>query len=94
MVILQIEHPVPNYDGWKKAFDSDPVERHQSGVIRYTVYRKADDSNYIVINLEFEKLSEAENMLNSLKKLWNRVEGQVMDNPQAKILEIAEHKEY
>ena len=27
MYILQIEHPVPNYEGWKKAFDSDPVNR-------------------------------------------------------------------
>jgi len=25
MYILRIEHPVPDYDGWKKAFDSDPV---------------------------------------------------------------------
>jgi hypothetical protein len=23
--ILRIEHPVPDFDGWKKAFDSDPV---------------------------------------------------------------------
>ena len=94
MFILQIEHPVPNYEGWKKAFDSDPVGRQQSGVLRYTIFRKTDDTNYVVINLEFEKLSEAENMLGALKKLWNRVEGQVMNNPQAKILELAENRQY
>ena len=43
MYILQIEHPVPNYEGWKKAFDSDPVSRKQSGVRHYKISRKTDD---------------------------------------------------
>lgn len=34
MLILQIEHKVPNYEGWKKAFDSDPISRKKSGVKR------------------------------------------------------------
>ena len=25
--ILRIEHPVPDYDAWKEAFDSDPISR-------------------------------------------------------------------
>lgn len=94
MVILQIEHPVPNYEGWKKAFDSDPVKRQQSGVIRYSIYRKADDPNYVIIDLVFDELSEAENMLNALRKLWSRVEGQVMNNPQTRIIETVESREY
>ena len=24
--ILRIEHPVPDYDAWKHAFDADPIE--------------------------------------------------------------------
>ncbi len=31
MLIVQIEHPVPNFDAWKQAFDSDPVSRGFSG---------------------------------------------------------------
>ena len=27
MVILQIEHPVPSFVGWKVVFDSDPIDR-------------------------------------------------------------------
>jgi hypothetical protein len=27
MHILRIEHPVPDYDAWKQAFDSDPLNR-------------------------------------------------------------------
>jgi integrase len=35
MHILRIEHPVPDYDSWKAAFDSDPVGRERSAVRRY-----------------------------------------------------------
>lgn len=94
MPTLQIEHAVPNFDGWKKAFDNDPVGRPQSGVISYKIFRKVDDSNYVIIDLEFNKLSEAETFLSSLRKLWSRVEGKVMNNPQARIIEVVESKEY
>lgn len=33
MTILRIEHGVPSFEGWKKAFDSDPVNRKKMGVI-------------------------------------------------------------
>jgi hypothetical protein len=94
MFVLQIEHSVPSYEGWKKAFDSDPVKRQQSGVVRYTIYRRTDNPNYVIIDLVFDAKAEAENMLNALKKLWGRVEGQIMNNPQSRIMEMAETKEY
>ncbi len=88
MYILQIEHPVPNYEGWKKAFDSDPVNRKQSGVRRYKISRKIDDPNYVIVDLEFDNLTDAEACHEKLKSLWNRVEGTVMNNPQSKIIEV------
>lgn len=94
MVVLHIEHPVPNFDGWKKAFDSDPVGRQQSGVRRYRVLRPVDDPNYAMIDLEFDSLPEAEAMLAALRSLWSRVEGSVMTNPQTRIEEIVESREY
>jgi hypothetical protein len=39
MHILRIEHPVPNFDTWKTAFDSDPIGRKQSGMHRYRILR-------------------------------------------------------
>ena len=94
MPILQIEHNVPNHDGWKKAFDSDPIDRKKSGVKRYRIYRPIEDSNYVVIDLEFENLHDAQSTLAKLRNLWNRVEGTVMVNPQARILDIVESFEY
>jgi len=90
MTILHIEHKVPSFDGWKKAFDSDPIDRKKSGVRAYHVYRPADDPNYVIIHLEFNTAGEAEATLAALRKLWVNVEGKVMMNPQTRILELME----
>jgi hypothetical protein len=94
MTILQIEHQVPNYDGWKKAFDSDPIDRKKSGVKRYRVYRPTEDSNYVIIDLEFDDFNSAQMALNALKNLWNKVEGTVMVNPKTRLLDVVDSKEY
>jgi hypothetical protein len=94
MYILRIEHPAPDFDGWKKAFDSDPVGREKSGVRRYRVLRPIDDANYVMIDLEFETASQAEALLAALRVLWGRVEGTIMMNPQARIVEVVEIQEY
>ena len=93
MVTLRIEHRVPNYERWKRAFDSDPVDRKGSGVRRYQIMRGVDDPNDVIIDLEFNTKSEAEALLNAMRHVWERVEGSVMWNPQAWIVEVAESHE-
>lgn len=90
MLILQIEHKVPNFLRWKKAFESDPINRKKSGVRRYSIFRPIDDPNYVIIDLEFDKLKEAEYTLTALRNLWGKVEGKVMMNPQTRILDLVE----
>lgn len=90
MTILHIEHPVPGFEGWKKAFDADPMNRKAAGVKRYRVYRSAQEPNYVAIDLEFENKETAEKMLAALQTLWKKVEGTVMTGPQAKIFELIE----
>ena len=94
MYILRIEHPVPNYDGWKQAFDSDPVGRERSGVRRYQISRQVDDPNYVMIDLEFDTMKQAEALLTAMRVVWGRVEGTIMTSPQARIVEAVEIKEY
>ena len=94
MYMLRIEHPVPDFDGWKKAFDSDPVGREKSGVHRYRVLRPIDDPNYVMIDLEFDTVSQAEALLAAMRVVWGRVEGTIMMNPQARIVEAVETKAY
>jgi hypothetical protein len=94
MYILRIEHPVPDFDGWKKAFDTDPVGREKSGVRRYRVLRPIDDANYVMIDLEFDTASQAEALLAAMRVVWGRVEGKIIMKPQARIVEAVETKEY
>lgn len=94
MTILHIEHPILDYDSWKKAFDSDPVGREKSGVRRYQILRPIDDPNYVMIDLEFDTPGQAEALLAAMRVVWSRVEGRVMTNPQARIVETVETKGY
>lgn len=93
MIILQIEHPVPDYEGWKKVFDSDPMRRKQSGVIRYKIFRQTENRNYVIVEMEMNSLDEAKNLLSKLRQLWNQVEGKIITGPKARIVEMAESKE-
>jgi hypothetical protein len=94
MYILRIEHPIFNFADWKKAFDSDPIGREKSGVRRYQILRPADDEKYVMIDLEFDTMSQAEAVLTALRALWGRVEGTIMMNAQTRIVEVVETGEY
>ena len=90
MTVLHIEHPVPDFEGWKKAFDADPIDRKSSGVKRYKLYRSTSNPNYVAIDLEFDRLENAENTLKKLQVLWRQVEGSVMTGPKAQIFDVIE----
>lgn len=90
MPILRIEHAVPDFTGWKRAFDSDPADRKGSGVRRYQVSRSVDDPNYVMIDLEFDSLEDAEGLLAKMRQVWNGEGRNVMRNPQARIIDTVE----
>jgi hypothetical protein len=94
MPTLRIAHQVPDYAGWKKAFDSDPAGRVRSGVRRYSILRGIDDPNYVMIDLEFDSQAEAEGLLAAMRQVWSRVQGSVIFEPHARIMETVETKEY
>jgi hypothetical protein len=97
MPVLRIEHPVPDFDAWKKeGFDSDPVGRQQGGVRSHRVLRDVDDPNYVMIDLEFDSAGEAEAFRAALRDMWRRVEGRFgwTESPRARIVEAVEIKEY
>jgi len=91
MIVLQIEHPVPSFEGWKQAFDSDPVGRQKMGVRRYRVLRPVDNPDYAVIELEFDTVPQAEALLAAMRVVWRQVQGTVIaGGPQTRIVEIVE----
>jgi len=93
MIILQIEHEVPSFEGWKKAFANDPIDRKKAGVRRYKIYQRNDNPNYVVIDLEFDSLKEAEETSAALQNLWKKVDGKIIFKPQIRILKLVESKD-
>ncbi|HVM12728.1 MAG TPA: hypothetical protein VM287_00155 [Egibacteraceae bacterium] len=95
MRILRIDHPAPDFDAWKKAFDDDPLGREQSGVRRHRVYRSVDDPNHVWIDLELETDDEAVALRDRLQELWQRVQAQgLIGVPTAHIVEQVEDRQY
>jgi hypothetical protein len=92
MPILRIQHAVPSFDGWKRAFDIDPIDRKGSGVRHYWVRRTIADPNFVMIDLEFDSAAEAERVLEKLRRLWAGRGGALMRNPEAWILETVESR--
>lgn len=86
MYILRIEHPVPDFDAWQRAFDNDPIGRERGGVRRHRILREVDDPNQVMIDLEFDGLAEAQAFLAALRELWGRVD--VMRDPTVRIAEM------
>ena len=95
MVILQVEHGVRSYETWKAAFDSDPVGREAGGVRSYRVMRAADSERRVVIELEFDAIAAAEAFREKLRQMWTTAGPELgLDNPSARILEVAETLDY
>lgn len=61
---------------------------------RYRILRPVDDPKHVLIDLEFDTASEAEALLAAMRVVWERVSGKIIMNPQARIVEAVEVKEY
>lgn len=90
MTTLRIEHRISSYDGWRKAFDSDPINRKQSGVRRYRIFRAQDNENLVMIDLDFETTEEAVITRNALQKIFPKIEGNLIFGVELKIFDMVE----
>src|SRR5690606_6996835 len=90
MVIVRIEHAVPDFAKWKQMFDSDPADRKGSGVGRYQILRSHEDPDYVLIDLEFNSIDEAEAFVRKMQQLWGGPGKAVMQHPRATIAEVFE----
>jgi hypothetical protein len=93
MPTLQIEHSINDFTTWKTAFDRFAGARERTGVRRHHVQRRADDPNYLVIDLDFDTMPEAQAFLGFLQaNVWSSPASApaLVGTPQARILEPAE----
>jgi hypothetical protein len=63
-------------------------------VRRYRVYRPVDDPNYVLIDLDFDTRDAAERFLATMRSIWQRVDGTLIDGPRARIVDCIEEHSY
>jgi hypothetical protein len=92
MIVLRIEHPVPDYERWKSTFNADPLGREASGVRHHRVLRSSDDATHVSVDLEFDTQDEAEALLARLRELWEGID--IVRSPSGRIFEVTEDMGY
>lgn len=93
MILLHIEHTVLNFDQWKPSFDSYAELRTRANVRRYQISRLVDQPNFVMIDLEFDHIHEAEGLLAAVQQVWERVGGTLIESPQWRLSEVVETRE-
>ena len=92
MKTLNIAHPISDFDTWSAAFDRFAPRRSAAGVRAERVQRPVGDPKYVVIDLDFDTLPEAESFLRFLQtQVWAIPENSpaLAGTPQTRILEPA-----
>jgi hypothetical protein len=67
MITLQIEHLVRDFGMWRRAFDSDPLDRAASGVRSYRISRPLDQEDYVMLEMDFDTQEAAVDFLARLQ---------------------------
>jgi hypothetical protein len=96
-VVVRVEHPVPDYELWKReAFDRDPLGRASSGVRRHRVLRRGERPSRVAVELEFDDRASAEAFAAALRDMWGRARHRFewRELPEAEIYELTEAREY
>lgn len=96
MTTLHIEHAITDFDTWRAAFDRFDDMRRQSGVRRHRILRPVDDGRYVVIDLDFDGVDEAERFLEFLRtRVWSSPETApaLAGAPQTRILEVVQERD-
>jgi len=52
----------------EESIDADPIDRKKLGIKRYRIYRPANEPNYVITDLKFNKPSDAANTHDALRK--------------------------
>jgi hypothetical protein len=91
MTTLHIENTVRDYDAWKGAFDKFDRARRDRGVRSYRISR-AQDADKILVDLEFDNATRAEEFAEFLAGVWRtpQSQGHLIEHTEPVVLEVLE----
>ena len=72
MVTLHIEHPITDFGTWRAAFDRFAGVRDDAGVLAARIHQPIDDDKYVVIDLDFAAVEQAQQFQHFLRtRVWS-----------------------
>ena len=72
MATLHIEHGITNFSAWKAAFDRFAAKRSEAGVTAHRIYQPHDDPAYLVLQLDFPSVEQAQAFQEFLEtRVWS-----------------------
>ena len=92
---LHIEHPVQDFEAWKRVFDGFHAFRADHGVRSVRVGRRVDAESEVTIDLVFDDTDAAATFLRALKeRVWSgqQAAGLLNGTPSAVILNLVDDR--
>jgi hypothetical protein len=75
MPALHIEHAITDLATWRAAFDRFAPQRAAAGVLAERLAQPVDDRHYIVVDLDFSTVPQAQSFLQFLRgQVWAKRE--------------------
>jgi hypothetical protein len=94
MATLHVENQVHDYETWKTVFDKFDRERRARGMRSYRIVRGADDPNRVLVDMEFDSTTRAEEFREFLRGVMAtpQATAQLVDHRPPIVYEVAEEK--
>lgn len=72
MATLHIEHEITDFATWKAAFDRFAERRKDAGVIAHRIHQPHNDATYVVLQLDFPSIDQAQAFCKFLEsRVWS-----------------------
>jgi hypothetical protein len=72
MATLHIEHGITDFASWKAAFDRFADRRAEAGVTAQRIHQPLGDAAYVVLQLDFPEVEQAQRFLDFLEtRVWS-----------------------
>jgi hypothetical protein len=89
MATLHIEHGITDFTTWKAAFDRFAGRRTEAGVTSHRLYQPHDEAAYIVLQLDFPSVEQAQAFQRFLEsRVWSTPDNSpgLAGTPRARVL--------
>jgi len=96
MATLHVENTVHDYDDWKAVFDKFDSQRRTRGVRSYRVARGHDDPHQVIVDLEFDSTTRAEEFREFLRGVLTTPQSRapLADHRPPTIFEVVEEQSF